>query len=947
MGRHGDAIIRTLLIDCAIFIPLEEGKDNLYQLSGIPLAELDILDLACPLLSKRVSPLGVAPTKQMGENRKPGEILLVRSRMLYAKSALNALGGIRYGLRHIHVFNRYPDPNNAKHVIQNIKYVFPRQFGLHNVFTSMVDLKETNQPFKDYTLREHEIARRTSSSASIARTAQQRKGTALPKRLRGNARSLIRKLVRNHRYCAYTQLLRHYCAIAPNGSGTVNSHKDAQSQSSLVHSAGLFTQNSAPRSTNLTSSAGSSVYRPSQQEQSIIDCATPTKHVSAFCQSVVGKLLPRDTFGVGAYGKENRHRIMSSVDRFVCMRRFESLTLHEISQGITLGCVPWLRPPGIAETSRLSQSDRTKRLEILLELIYYLFDSILIPLIRSHFYVTESSTHRNQLFYFRHDVWRKISEPSLTVVKMKTFEEIKPSSVRKLLNSRTLGFSYVRLLPKANGVRPIINLRRRVCKTSGGRSTLKNSINTELGPVHHVLNHERSQQSGRLGSALFSVGELHGRLRNFKTNLAFPGKQDLFFVKVDVQACFDTIPQDQLLALVRTLITSDRYRSVKHIEIKPSNERPDGRAQNPIRRFIGTAHPLGTFGTFSPEMANDLAQFKKRTVFTDTGYSKTWDARQLTRLLTEHVKRNIVKIGKKHFRQENGIPQGSVLSTLLCSFFYGDFEGKHLDFLQEGESLLLRLIDDFLLVTTNQSHARRFLQVMVDGSRDYGISVNTNKSLANFEVCINGPKIPRHHGSQYFPYCGMMVEMSTLEVTKDRRRKDYRLSNALTVEHSRRPGHTFHRKVLTSLKIQMHAILLDTSLNSTGQVASSLFQNFAETAMKLHSYSRSLPGNKRPSEALIIEAIRGVTRLANDMTSGTKRTKTISKYTCSITKTQMLWLAAIAFEAVLGSKQTAYPKVLHWLDNVKGSCESGMKMDYKTKSLIIEHSGKVFKGYKF
>lgn len=32
------------------------------------------------------------------------------------------------------------------------------------------------------------------------------------------------------------------------------------------------------------------------------------------------------------------------------------------------------------------------------------------------------------------------------------------------------------------------------------------------------------------------------------------------------------------------------------------------------------------------------------------------------------------QIGNNYYRQVVGIPQGSVLSTLLCSFFYGDLE---------------------------------------------------------------------------------------------------------------------------------------------------------------------------------------------------------------------------------------------------------------------------------
>jgi len=87
-----------------------------------------------------------------------------------------------------------------------MQYIFPRQFGLHNVFTSTTDSKETSQAFKDYTLREEEIAK-TDRPRKIMKlsTAQ------LPKRLRGRAFELIQHLQILHKRCSYTQLLAHYC----------------------------------------------------------------------------------------------------------------------------------------------------------------------------------------------------------------------------------------------------------------------------------------------------------------------------------------------------------------------------------------------------------------------------------------------------------------------------------------------------------------------------------------------------------------------------------------------------------------------------------------------------------------------------------------------------------------------------------------------------------------
>ena len=112
----------------------------------------------------------------------------------------------------IDVLNRYPDGDKIEHTVHVMKYLFPRQFGMHNVFTCTVDPKESIQPFKDYTLREQEIAQ------SERRDMQRSAGTSstavkqwVPKRLRGEALDLVRKLQILHSRCSYHDLLKHYC----------------------------------------------------------------------------------------------------------------------------------------------------------------------------------------------------------------------------------------------------------------------------------------------------------------------------------------------------------------------------------------------------------------------------------------------------------------------------------------------------------------------------------------------------------------------------------------------------------------------------------------------------------------------------------------------------------------------------------------------------------------
>ncbi|KAI1498263.1 hypothetical protein F5X99DRAFT_336353 [Biscogniauxia marginata] len=215
LGESGDRIMIDLLLDCAIFVSVNGGVNNFCQISGRPLSEIEAL---------------TSQTLEVDNVKNPSEIIFVRNRMLYARAALNARGLVHFGLRHIHVLNRSPYNHlndgqqrsaggqkqmarqNELHTLRVMMYMFPRQFGLHNVFTSKVNLKETSQRLKDYTLREEEIVEK------FGRLGDPNVRVRTPKRLRGRATELVRKLQILHQRCSYTELFQHHCPPRPGRS---------------------------------------------------------------------------------------------------------------------------------------------------------------------------------------------------------------------------------------------------------------------------------------------------------------------------------------------------------------------------------------------------------------------------------------------------------------------------------------------------------------------------------------------------------------------------------------------------------------------------------------------------------------------------------------------------------------------------------------------------------
>ncbi|POR39451.1 Telomerase reverse transcriptase [Tolypocladium paradoxum] len=926
LGQSGQRIMIDLLLDCSIFLTVGAGLGNYYQLGGVPLSELE-LSSNPPALNPNGRPAA----------RKPSDITFVRSRIFYAKPALTARGRVQAGYKHIHVLNRCPyvqqSPQsgellpagrldtmkrNEANTTKVAMYIFPRQFGLHNAFTSKVNFKETAQKFQDYTLREEEIAalvQRCDKSGHV-------RAPKMPKRLRGAARQLVERLQILHARCSYMALLRHYCPTYLD-----NHRKPKKSDSKREPPSGSKSGRPEPPTGDRVPQAACRLPRQSRKSHfnsqpislpsttsPLVDWACPPPHVSAFCQAVLSNIIPNELWGDGDTMCHNKTTFLHNVDHFIKLRRFESMTLHEISQGLKVADLAWLRTPGHGG-QRLSQTDLNKRHEIFHEFLYYVFDSLLIPLIRSNFYVTESNTHRSEVFYFRHDVWRLIAEPEMAELKTNMFEEVKLNEAQRVLDSRRLGFSQVRLLPKGSKLRPIMNLKRKQLRKASSR-VLGPSINSVLKPVYSVLAFEKDANPLKLGSSLFSPSDIYTPLKRFKASFG-SGQKRFYFAKIDVHAAFDTIPQAAVVKLMATVPRKELYTITRHAEVQPGERAllgPNKPATNAIKRWHSTALAEGQHRPLLERLEGGLGNNSKNTVFVDNAAQTRHDARALLHLLTEHVEKNLVKVGKKYYRQRVGIPQGSVLSSFLCSYFYADLEKRHLSFLDTPDCLLMRLTDDFLLIALDKSKAVRFVETLHRGVPEYGVELSHKKTLVNFDLQIGDEAVPQVSEGSGFPYCGTRIDTQTLEISKDwERGNGMAISNSLTVQFGRSPGQNFQRKVLNSFKIQSYPMYYDTSHNSTGTVLQSLHGAFCEVARKMLAYIRCLARPRQPSSNLIIRTIAKLADVAFLLLSSKSRKMRHPDYIFEIRKGQVTSTAYAAFLEVLGRKQTGYDQVIAWL----------------------------------
>jgi telomerase reverse transcriptase len=260
------------------------------------------------------------------------------------------------------------------------------------------------------------------------------------------------------------------------------------------------------------------------------------------------------------------------------------------------------------------------------------------------------------------------------------------------------------------------------------------------------------------------------------------------------------------------------------------------------------------------------------------------------------------------------------------------------------QSMLIRWVDDFLLVTSDLNLAKRVMRRMLDGFPDYFVSVNPDKTKMNFPITLqpignSGAKglattattttppniYTAADDKTFIKWCGLLINCHTAEIQGDYTRySGQHLSASFNVPLHRRPGAILLTRICMFLRPKLHALLFDTMINSQQVVWLNLYQAFLLGAMKTHCYIKSLPLTlSTVGVNLVSEAIQSAIEYASKrMVKGTSISPSLvsskqlrpAQYTSRLVRNEVRYLALHAFRVVLGKKQSMYVGLLRQID---------------------------------
>ncbi|KAM1124246.1 hypothetical protein ACFX2H_039310 [Malus domestica] len=629
--------------------------------------------------------------------------------------------------------------------------------------------------------------------------------------------------------------------------------------------------------------------------------------VVSFIWAVCRRIIPSDLLGTAS----NWRILRRNISKFIHLRRFENFSLRQCMHKLKTSRFPFLsnkqyfcgmNNEAVKDVGgkgldihkgfpKLNDAAHIVKQKVLKSWIYWFFSSIIVPLLQVNFYVTESEHGRQDVYYYQKSVWEKVKNKTISCMKDQRYYYLDDATTRRIIRKRLFGFSKLRICPKECGVRLLANLKASskmpqkefsLAEQSSGIVRRKKSlqkrvkfeyfksVNSVLRDTHAVLKAIRLKEPEKLGSSVFDYNDVYRKLCPFVMGLKNGPTMmpDVFIVVSDVSKAYDTVDQDKLLCVMKDAIRMDEYFLKHSYEVLCTkeflwvHENPALLDQHTSLRFTSSA------------LHRSL-----QSVLVNQEYSRSMKKEELFFNLNQHVKRNVLQLDKKFYLQGVGIPQGSVLSSLLCSLYYGHLDRNVIfPFLEKtwepvtidssrghnfGDAsaaqsanedgiaststyFLLRFIDDFLFISTSRNQAAGFFTRLQRGFRDYNCYMNEKKFCVNFDM-QHMPGIPSSRvylgedGISFIRWSGLLLNSCTLEVQADYTKYwNNHLRSTLTVSWQDQPGRHLKKKLCDFMKPKCHPIFFDSNINSASVVRLNIYQAFLLCAMKFHCYVRDL-----------------------------------------------------------------------------------------------------------
>ncbi|KAK9491535.1 hypothetical protein V1508DRAFT_201746 [Lipomyces doorenjongii] len=199
--------------------------------------------------------------------------------------------------------------------------------------------------------------------------------------------------------------------------------------------------------------------------------------------------------------------------------------------------------------------------------------------------------------------------------------------------------------------------------------------------------------------------------------------------------------------------------------------------------------------------------------------------------------------------------------------------------------------------------------------------------------------VPVLTGTSEFPYCGLTIHTTTLNVKRDLfKNPDQDIAGMQTIEYCYRRSESFMKRMLIHIPILFSRLYGDSVLNSRKTILINIHRTFIDVAMRYANYVRQLSRlGPRLSWLCMKDTIANIIRcvLSNARRLGS-----------NVSAHEVHGLGYAAFIVVLRRKQSSFRDILQWLESIRQT-QSNDILSIVAKVAMDEQSRRIISVKKY
>lgn len=461
--------------------------------------------------------------------------------------------------------------------------------------------------------------------------------------------------------------------------------------------------------------------------------ATPVQLVSTLVKEMLGLLFPQTFWGL----QLNKLKLLLAIEPFLEALKTDKFSLNQLFQGLSITSFTWAG----RSNNVTSQQDFSSRKELVENVLQWVFLTVVCRVVGKFWYVTMNpqgpSFSTNLLAFYPHDLWNSQALSWLSSYKEKYLSRAAFNGNGN--NGERLNSGRMRLLPKSGDFR-LISVPLKDLGIDDPEKKYQHYARNIVGPVRDLLYHKLrlSVSKRRINHPVcISSDDVLDQIKKYRVRKGLTTKR-YYMMKFDMAKCYDNLDQKKIAECVDRLFKDDPTSFEYYMRVRIHSGSSSGSSH--LRRFSritdSTSINLLQSKILDPYSVHEDASLCSEDLKTEEHLGQTikMTKKQVLEFVQDQVRNARVLINEGStisYLRKQGVFQGFPLLAVLCHIVYTMMMHDVFSFiLKDPLSVLLRVVDDFLLVTTNESLC--FLTLNAADSelaKSYGAYLNKSKSV--------------------------------------------------------------------------------------------------------------------------------------------------------------------------------------------------------------------------